>query len=297
MHKGNDELIKRSIIMTIRNISNAIVILFFFLFISSCSNTRILYNNSDWLILNKFDTYFDLNNTQRLDLKVSITEFLNWHRESELSLLIVSLEELKSRYLRGMREEDFDWINDQYNIARKRILHYIEPALTTFLLTLEEKQVRHMEQKFIERDDWLAKQGRMTDSQVYEETRKWFFDKIENWLGSLNSDQITSISSLIQIDRNWVAIKLKNRNDFQEYFGSLLRSKENLPEGLHNLFYQPQHYSDYFFMQQKKNKKKEWEDILLEVDRITLPHQRKEAANELQRYIDDFLLLSQESTS
>ena len=118
--------------MTIRNISNAIVILFFLLIISSCSNTRIFYNNSDWLILNKIDTYFDLNNTQRLDLKVSITEFLNWHRESELSLLVVSLEELKSRYLRGMREEDFDWINDQYTISRKRILRHIEPALTTF---------------------------------------------------------------------------------------------------------------------------------------------------------------------
>ena len=297
MHKGNDELIKHSIIITIRNISNAIVILFFLLIISSCSNTRILYNNSDWLILNKIDTYFDLNNTQRLDLKVSITEFLDWHRESELSLLVVSLEELKSRYLRGMREEDFDWINDQYNIFRKRILHYIEPALTTFLLTLEEKQIRHMEQKFIERDDWLSKQGRMTDNEVNEENRKWFCDKIENWLGSLNSDQIISITSLIRIDRDWIAIKLKNRNDFQKYFGSLLRSKENLSEGLHNLFHQPQDYSDYSFTQQKKNKKKEWEDILLKVDSITLPHQRKEAANELQRYIDDFLLLSQEKAS
>ena len=297
MHKGNDELIKPSIIITIRNISNAIVILFFLLIISSCSNTRILYNNSDWLILNKFDTYFDLNNKQHLDLKVSITEFFDWHRESELSLLVVSLEELKSRYLRGMREEDFDWINDQYNIFRKRILHYIEPALTTFLLTLEEKQVRHMEKKFIERDDWLSKQGRMTDGEVYEETRKWFCDKIENWLGSLNSDQIISITSLIRIDRDWIAIKLKNRNDFQKYFGSLLRSKDNLSEGLHNLFHQPQDYSDYSFTQQKKNKKKEWEDILLKVDSITLPHQRKEAANELQRYIDDFLLLSQEKAS
>ena len=283
--------------MTIRNISNAIVILFFLLIISSCSNTRIFYNNSDWLILNKIDTYFDLNNTQRLDLKVSITEFLDWHRESELSLLVVSLEELKSRYLRGMREEDFEWINDQYNIFRKRIHHYIEPALTTFLLTLEEKQILHMEQKFIERDDWLSKQGRMTDSEVYEETRKWFCDKIENWLGSLNTDQIISITSLIRIDRDWIAIKLKNRNDFQKYFGSLLRSKDNLSEGLHNLFHQPQNYSDYSFTQQKKNKKKEWEDILLKVDSITLPQQRKEAANELQRYVDDFLLLSQEKSS
>jgi hypothetical protein len=283
--------------MTIRNIPNAIVTLFFILIISSCSNTRILYNNSDLLILNKFDTYFDLNNTQRLDLKMSITEFLDWHRNTELSLLAVSLQELKSRYQRGMREEDFDWITDQYTIFRKRFLHHIEPAMTTFFLTLEEKQIRHMEQKFIKRDDWLKKQGRMTDSEVYEETLKWFCDKTENWLGSLNSDQISKITSWIRIDRNWISLKLKNRNDFQKYFGSLLRSKEDLSEGLHNLFLQTEDYSDESFKRQKKNKKKEWEDILLKVDSITLPYQRKKAADELQSYIDDFLILSHEDAS
>ncbi|MGY8766031.1 MAG: hypothetical protein ACKVI5_04135, partial [Nitrospinaceae bacterium] len=168
---------------------------------------------------------------------------------------------------------------------------------TTFFLTLEEKQIRHMEQKFIKRDDWLAKQGRMTDSEVYEETLKWFCDKTENWLGSLNSDQISKITSWIRIDRNWISLKLKNRNDFQKYFGSLLRSKEDLSEGLHNLLHQTQDYSDESFKRHKKNKKKEWEDILLKVDSITLPYQREKAANELQSYIDDFLILSQENAS
>ena len=90
------------------------------------------YNNSDLLILNKIDTYFDLNNTQRLDLKMSITEFLDWHRNTELSLLAVSLQELKSRYQSGMREDDFDWIIDLFSISRIRILHHVEPALTSF---------------------------------------------------------------------------------------------------------------------------------------------------------------------
>jgi hypothetical protein len=283
--------------MTILNIRNAIVILFFILIISSCSNTRILYNNSDLLILNKFDTYFDLNNAQRLDLKMSITKFLDWHRNTELSLLAKSLQELKSRYQRGMREEDFDWINQQYTISRKRILLHIEPALTTFFLTLEEKQIRHMEQKFIKQDDWLKKQDRMTDSEVYDETLKWFCDKTENWLGSLNSDQISKITSWIRIDRNWISLKLKNRNDFQKYFGSLLRSKEELSEGLHNLLNQNQGYSDESFKRHGKYKKKEWEDILLKVDSITFPYQREKAANKLQSYIDDFLILSQENAS
>ena len=49
--------------------------------------------------------------------------------------------------------------------------------------------------------------------------------------------------------------------------------------------------------QHKTNKKKEWEDILLKVDSITLPYQREKAADELQSYIDDFLILSHENAS
>jgi hypothetical protein len=70
-----------------------------------------------------------------------------------------------------------------------------------------------------------------------------------------------------------------------------------LSEGLHSLFNQPNKYSDDSFKRQKQNNKKEWEDILLKVDNITLPCQRKEAANKLQSYIDDFLLLSKENAS
>jgi len=44
-----------------------------------------------------------------------------------------------------------------------------------------------------------------------------------------------------------------------------------------------------------EDKKKEWKEIILKVDAITLPHQRQQAANKLQTYIDDFLILSKQT--
>ena len=63
--------------MTVRIIYRIFAILFFLLILNSCSKTRLLYNNADSFLLNQFDTYFDLNNTQRLNLNHSITQFLN----------------------------------------------------------------------------------------------------------------------------------------------------------------------------------------------------------------------------
>jgi len=257
----------------------------------------LLYNNADSFLLNQFDTYFDLNDTQRSNLKISIAKFLDWHRKSELNLMAERLKELKFRYQRGMKEEDFNWVFAQYDIFRKRILYKVEPVLADFFLTLEENQIRYVEKKLIERDDWLAKQNRMTNDEAYDEILEWFYDSLENWLGNLGSDQRDKIASWLKIDRNWIVIQLENRKKTQNHFLGLLRSKENLLAGLHKLLHQPEVHSAHSFKEKKIEKKEEWKEILVKVDAITLPSQREKAANELQGYIEDFVFLSQENVN
>ena len=279
--------------MTFRGIYPVFAIVFFLLVLNSCSKTRLLYNNADSFLLNQFDTYFDLNDTQRSDLKISIAKFLDWHRKSELNLMAERLKELKFRYQRGMKEEDFNWVFEQYDIFRKRILYKAEPVLANLFLTLEENQIRYLEKKLIERDDWLTKQNRMTNDEAYDEILIWFYDSLENWLGNLESDQRDKVASWLKIDRNWIVIQLENRKKNQNHFQRLLRSKGNLLEGLHKLLHQPEAYWTHSF----KEKKKEWKEVLMKVEAITLPSQREKAANELQGYIDDFVFLSQENAS
>ena len=283
--------------MTARVIYHIFAVLFFLLALNSCSKTRLLYNNADLFLLNQFDTYFDLNDTQRLNLEKSIAKFLDWHRKSELNFLAESLQQLKFRYQRGMREEDFNWVFEQYDISRKRILYKVESDLATFFLTLEENQIRHMEKKLLERDDWLTKQNRMTNDEAHEEALEWFCDSLENWLGDLESHQRDKITSWFQIDREWIVIQLENRKQIQDHFVGLLRSKKNLLEDLQKLLYQPEAYWTDSFKKKRIEKKMEWKEVLVKVDAITLPLQREKAANELQGYIDDLLFLSQENAS
>ena len=271
-----------------------IISLFIF---TSCSKTRIFYNYSDWFILKWFDTYFDLNDPQRSDLKTRIARFLDWHRKSELEIIAEHLKQLNSRYQKGLKGQDIDWIRTEHKQFWSRIIDRTKPDLIAFLSTIEEYQVRQMERELIEKDDWLVKQSKMTVDEAHASILKWFFELLEKWLGDLEPNQKQKISSWVKADPEWTAIKLKNRKKFQNELAQILRSKENLKENLQIWLREPETYWTEDFKNRLKYKKQEWKEIILKIDEITLPRQRQHAVNELKNYIDDFLTLSQQTAS
>ena len=273
----------------------ALIISLFIL--TSCSKTRIFYNYSDWFILKWFDTHFDLNDPQRSDLNTRIARLLYWHRKSELAKIAEHLKQLKSRYQKGLKGKDIDWIRTEQKQFWSRIIDRAKPDLIAFLSTIEEGQVRRMERELIEKDDWLVKQSKMTADEAHASILKWFFELLEKWLGGLEPDQKQKISSWVKADPRWIAIKLKNRKKFQTELAQILRSKENFQENLHIWLHEPETYWTEDFKNRLEYKKQEWKEIILKIDEITLPHQQQHVANELKNYINDFLTLSHQTAS
>ena len=276
---------------------NILALIILFLILTSCSKTRIFYNYSDWLILKWFDTYFDLTDPQRSDLKKRIARLLDWHRKSELTKIAEHLKQLKSRYQKGLKGKDIDWIRTEHKQFWSRIIDHVKPDLITFLSTIEEDQVQQMERELIDKNDWLVKQSKMTTEEAHASILKWFFELLEKWLGDLEPNQKQKISNWVKADPRWIVIKLKNRQKFQTDFAKILRSKENLKENLQIWLHEPETYWTEDFKNRLEYKKQEWKEIILKIDEITLPHQRQHVANELKNYINDFLTLSHQTAS
>ena len=100
----------------------------------------------------------------------SIAKLLNWHRQSGLTKMAEHLNQLKSRYQNGLKGEDIEWIRAEQKIFWERVLNRAEPDLVSFLFTVTENQVRQMERKLIERNDWLVKQVKMTPKEAHAST-------------------------------------------------------------------------------------------------------------------------------
>ena len=140
-----------------------------------------------------------------------------------------------------------------------------------------------------------VKQVKMTPEEVHASTLEWFFGLLEDWLGDLEQDQKQQVADWVQTDPEWTVIKLENRKKSQTNLAQLLRSNENLRENVHTWIHQPEtHWTDAF-KNRLEDKKKEGKEKRGKVETSALPHQRQHAANKLQAYIDDFLILSKQT--
>ena len=263
-----------------------VLILFFSI---SCSKTKILYNYADLLLLDRFESYLELSELQRLDLKKKVEKLFVWHRKSELPKIVLFLEEFKVRYRDEIDKKDINWIASEAKFFWKRSLNYAEEDIVSFLLIIDDIQVLRAKEKLLKKeDDWLVKQSKMTSGELRENNLDRTYEFLDEWLGGLEPSQKEQIATWIQPDPYWVAIKLRNREKFQNDLIDLLQSKELLKEGIHFWISNPEFHWTEEFKATILVKKQEWEKITLGIDSITLPRQRKQVINKINEFIDDF---------
>ena len=269
------------------------IIFSLFVFIS-CSTTKIAYNFANVVIINWFESYFDFRDEQRLDLKKKVGQFFDWHRKSELPKIVLFLEEFKIRHSDGFLEEDIKWLRSELNLFWKNILNHTKKDMICFLLTVDNFQIHEMNKEFKEKeDDRLIKQSKMTLMELRQDILERTYNNLDNWLGDLEPNQKKRIAKWIQPDPYWVAVKLRNREKFQNDLIDLLRSKKTLKQKTQSWMSDPESHWTAEYKVYVKKKMIEWESITLNIDSIILPRQRKHIADKLDGIIIDIKELSE----
>ena len=268
-----------------KNIILPLVVTFFI----SCSTTKIAYNYADFFVLNWFDSYIDLNESQRSDIKNKVDNFFIWHRKSELPKVIVFLEDIKFRYKGGLKKDDISWISDQSKIFWDRILNHIEADLAAFLLTISDSQVFQAKEAMLEKeDDWLIEQSKMTSDELHSHVLSRLYEFLEDWMGNLEAHQKKQIAAWVKTDPNWILIKLRNREKFQNDLIDILKYKHLLKDNIYSWIRYPNSHWTQEYKNNIKDEKKKWEEITFKIDSNSLPRQRKRVLIRLDELIEDF---------
>jgi hypothetical protein len=258
-------------------------------FLISCSTTKLAYNYADFLVLNWFESYVDLNESQRLDFKKKVENFFTWHRKFELPKVILFLEDIKSRYKGGLKKEDISWISDRSKTFWDRTLNHIEEDLATFLFTIRDSQVLQAKVAMLENeDDWLIKQSKMTSDELHSYVLSRLYVFLEDWMGNLEVHQKKQIAAWVKTDPNWILIKLRNREKFQNDLIDLLKHKHSLKDNIYSWVRSPSSHWTHEYKKNIEDKKKEWEKITFKIDSNSLPRQRKHIIIKLDELIEDF---------
>ena len=270
--------------------SNKKILFIFIIYFSiSCSTTKVFYNYADLLLLNWIESYLELSKKQSSDLNIKIENFFIWHRKSELPKIVIFLQELKTRYGNGIDKQDIYWIRSESKIIWKRTLYYAEKDIVSLLLTITDSQVLQTKEKLANKeDDWLLEQSIMSSDELRDYILGRTYKFVEEFLGPLEPIQKQQIKEWIEPDPNWVAMRLRNREKFQDYLVELLKSKETLNKNIHSwVSYPESHWTDDF-KSVIEVKRQEWEAIIIMIDMISLPRQRKHFLDKIDEYIEDF---------
>ena len=268
-----------------KNITLTLAIVFFV----SCSMTKISYHYAGFFALNWFESYVDINETQRLDFKKKVEKILAWHRKSELPKVVLFLEDIKFRYKGGLKKEDINWISYQSEILWYRILNHIEADLAAFLLTISDTQILQAKEAMLEKeDDWLIKQSKMTSDELHHHALNRLYEFLEDWMGNLEVHQKKQIAAWVKTDPNWILIKLRNREKFQNDLIDILKYKHLLKDNIYSWIRYPSSHWTQEYTRNIEDKKKEWETVTFKIDSNSLPRQRKRVLIRLDELIEDF---------
>jgi len=251
--------------------------------------TKISYYYAGFLALNWFESYVDINETQRLDFKKKVEKILVWHRKSELPKVVLFLEDIKFRYKGGLKKEDINWISYQSEILWYRILNHIEADLAAFLLTISDTQVLQAKEAMLEKeDDWLIEQSKMTSDELHSHVLSRLYEFLEDWMGNLEVHQKKQIAAWVKTDPNWILIKLRNREKFQNDLIDILKYKHLLKDNIYSWIRYPSSHWTPEYTRNIEDKKKEWETVTFKIDSNSLPRQRKRVIIKLDELIEDF---------
>jgi hypothetical protein len=209
--------------MIIKPISRISIVLFTLL-LSSCSTFGFIFERLDWFTIWRLDSMFDLSKAQENQVRPDILELQQWMREDGFPEIINRLENVKERWDNDKPEAAFSYLMASIDDINKRFLDAMKEGVVRFSVQLTEDNARHYREYTNDRqEDWydstLSK-----EAKIDHET-----ERLEEWFGHLNDQQIKLIEKHISLLENERQIRLDNLASWREgYLAAALNSDAQL---------------------------------------------------------------------
>ena len=214
--------------------------------LTACSRIALVYDNLDWLIPWRLDSYLNLDREQRTWLEPRLQAHLQWHCSRELPRYLDWLQ--RTRTLLEQAEPSpaaLDARLDEIEAALARIGHEITPTAIALLQNLDDEQVAELfaelEQKNREAREKFLEPPLATQ---IEERQQRLQERLRPWLGRLNERQEIHLEEwatrLAEHSRLW----LDNRERWQAQLRAALdmRGSPAFAARLGHLLQEPQAY-------------------------------------------------------
>ncbi|MBV1915820.1 MAG: hypothetical protein KUG72_10570 [Pseudomonadales bacterium] len=226
-----------------RTFRNTSVVVAICVLLGSCSTFQILYNQVDWLILNRADHYVDLNSSQRAILDKEVAELHEWHRTTQLPAYILLLEGLSIRTQEPLTDADFIWTENEMRALYFPLMEKVIPPVTQLLSTLDDEQIAYLKEQLDEdiEDKYEYLQYSQEDRLEYRIDKA--IDQFEGGYGDLKDQQEQLIVSQVTKIFDTGALTKAHREMVNQQLIDLLKkhpSQQEIESHLHVIWLYPE---------------------------------------------------------
>jgi hypothetical protein len=263
--------------------------------LASCTVVRVAYESADEYLHYRANQYLDLDAKGAQELEERIAEFFAWHRKTALPHYARLSDEAAKRVSTGLAAEDIAWGYDTLLAHARQSLRVGAERIAPLLDRLTPRQIAHIEKRFAEDNRKFAKEHlKGTEAERRKRRAKRVEQRLEDWVGRLSQEQRQKVQRFAERVPLYDELRERDRKRMQAEFLDMVRRREaerRLPDWVAHW----ERGRDPAHVAASERFRKEYGELLLELDRTLSPEQRARAEANLRRYAEDFRILARRS--
>jgi len=261
------------------------------LFLSACS-IKTVYNNLDWVLEGMVDDYVELTETQETDVEQHVAFIMKWHRETQLTLYVEDLKQIKEFTRQGLDGASTEIIFSTLLKRWEGLKGQLAPNMADVLLTLSQTQIKEffvrLEEKNKERVEEYAE---TSDEEKNVKSGETLISNFEDWVGTLNTEQEQILKSWPQRFKSVHKDHMVFRKKWQAALRRVLEedsTKEVKREKLLAMILSPEKYQTDEHKLKLDYNTKQIKEMVLTFDQSVTSEQKAHLTKEFDYYITNF---------
>lgn len=260
--------------------------------LGGCSGVRLVYDNIDTFIRWRLLQFLDVHDAQADELDERIASFLRWHRKNALPKYARDADEAANRLSDGLSQDDINWGYDVAVAHARESVRVAAEQMAPLLDRLSPEQIRHMEQRIVEENRKFARENlRGSERERRRQRAERIVERMEEWVGTLSRAQVERVQQYSARAPLLGEMRDRDNKRLQGEMLAVIRaheSRKRLPERMSNW----ERGRDPAFAAARAANQKEFEAMLLDLDRLGSAEQRARLVSELRRYAGEFRALA-----
>jgi hypothetical protein len=212
------------LLRAVRRLAAIIGLLSLAVALGGCSAIKLGYSTLPELGYWWLDGYMDFDDTQRQHVREDIARIHAWHRTTELPRFVPLLQQAERLAPGEVSAEQACAFEAPLRERLAALREYGEPALVTNALTLNARQLRHLERKYTQKNreyvkDWIE----LSPAERADKRLKELVDRAEGVYGRLDDAQLAVMTRQLQVTPWNPATVLEERRRRQQDTLAVLR--------------------------------------------------------------------------